>query len=310
MTVSLYRFKYQVSDRTVFAWSRLMRIRSFGLGATKPDTAPPLGADCHGVLLRSVPWPRDTPTVERTSHEGSSVLRYVVERFPRYYVDMANQDFEQYKAKFSAKTRATLGRKVRKFIESSGGDLHWECFSAPDDLERFWQLARAVSAKTYQERLLEAGLPEDASYRQQALQWASEDRLRAFLLFHRGQPVSYLFCPIRDGVVEYAYLGYDPSYQHLSAGTVLQWLALEKLFAERRYRFFDFTEGESQHKRLFSTGHLECANVALLHPTLSHRLLVASHRRFTQGVEALGRWLEQHDLKSRVRRWLRFGLQH
>jgi CelD/BcsL family acetyltransferase involved in cellulose biosynthesis len=231
-------------------------------------------------------------------------------RFPRYYIDMTNQDFQEYRAKFSAKTRSTLVRKIRKFSESNGGRLRWERFSAPEEVERFWHLAREVSAKTYQERLLEAGLPDDAGYRRQALQWAAQDRLRAFLLFHGEQPVSYLFCPIRDGIVEYAYLGYDPAFQHLSPGTVLQWLALESLFAERRFRFFDFTEGESPHKRLFSTGQVQCANVALLRPTLSHHLLVVSHVRFTQGVEAFGRWLERHDLKRRVRRWLRFRLQH
>ena len=46
---------------------------------------------------------------------------------------------------------------------------------------------------------------------------------------------------VREGIVDYAYLGYDPDYLHLSVGTVLQWLALDSLFAERRFRFFDFT---------------------------------------------------------------------
>src|SRR5690606_11591424 len=106
-----------------------------------------------------------------------------------------------------------------------------------------------------------------------------------------------------------AFLGYDPAYQRLSVGTVLQWLALESLFAERRYRYFDFTEGESEHKRLFATAHLECAHVALLRPTLANRLLVYSHRAFTQVAEAAGRWLERHNLKARARRWLRTGLR-
>jgi CelD/BcsL family acetyltransferase involved in cellulose biosynthesis len=103
------------------------------------------------------------------------------------------------------------------------------------------------------------------------------------------------------------YRGYDPDYLRLSVGTVLQWLAVESLFAEKRFRYFDFTEGESEHKRLFSTGHLDCANVALLRPTLANRMLAHSHLRFGRAVEALGKWLEAHDLKKRIRSWLRFG---
>lgn len=306
-SVRRFRFKYQLSDLTLFSWPRRLQVLAFGLDATPADELPELIHGSHGLLLRSVPIAADVPAVSRVTHEGRRLLRYVLQRFPRYYIAMAGQDFDAYKAKFSGKTRSTLNRKVRKFAEFSGGTLRWERFTTPDSLQRFWTLARQVSAITYQERLLDAGLPDDAGYRARAAEWAAQDQLRAFLLFHGERPVAYLFCPIRAGIVEYAFLGYDPAYQQLSVGTVLQWLALESLFAEGRYRYFDFTEGESEHKRLFGTGHRECANVALLRPTLLHRLLVASHMGFNQAVERLGRWMDKHGLKRRIRRVLRFG---
>ncbi len=315
MTIAAVYFRYQLSDWTLFSWPRHLQVRAFGLDAAPDVTLPPLAPGSHGLLLRSVPVsvdPSSSPssgmaTLGRVTHQGQSLLRYVMQRFPRYYIDMSGKDFEVYKAKFSGKTRSTLSRRVKKFAEACGGTLRWERFAAPEDLPRFWQHARAVSEKTYQERLLDAGLPDKADYLEQALRWAGQDQLRAFLLFDGECPVSYLFCPIHEGVVQYAYLGYDPAYKHLSVGTVLQWLALESLFQEGCYRSFDFTEGESEHKRLFGTDHLQCANVALLRPTLANRLLAHSHWRFTQAGDALGRWAERHGLKKRIRHWLRFG---
>ncbi len=302
-----YRFRYQLSYLTVFSWPRRLQVLGHELSL---DAAPPTltllpGSD--GFLLRAMPLPADAEPATAQDDRGRPLLRYTLQRFPRYYIDMHGQTFEAYKAKFSGKTRSTLSRKVRKFADHCGGELRWERFTRPEELERFWQLARQVSAKTYQERLLDAGLPDDPAYQADAAALAANDHLRAYLLFDGDRPVSYLFCPVRDGVVVYAYLGYDPEYQRHSVGTVLQWQALESLFAENRFRFFDFTEGESEHKRLFATGHVECANVALLTPTPMHRALVYSHRTFNRLAERLGDWLEQHDLKSRVRRWLKFG---
>jgi len=301
-------FRFQLSDWTLFSIHRRLQVRAFGVGdsVTELDQLPPLLPDTSGVMLRSLPVSTASVGIRELELGGQRLLSYVLQCFPRYYIDMS-QSFEDYKAKFSGKTRSTLGRKIRKFAELGGGQIRWERFTRADDLERFWQLARQVSIKTYQERLLDAGLPDDPAFFEQARRLADADNLRAFLLFDGERPVSYLFCPVREGIIEYAYLGYDPEYLRLSVGTVLQWLALESLFAEQRFHYFDFTEGESEHKRLFATGSVSCANIALLRPTLTNRLLAHSHHRFGRFTEALGGWLERHELKTRVKRWLRFG---
>jgi len=90
-------------------------------------------------------------------------------------------------------------------------------------------------------------------------------------------------------------------------GSVLQWLALESLFGERRFRYFDFTEGESKHKRFFATHHYNCANIALLKPTLRIKMIARAHDYFNRAIESLDRWLDKHNLRARTRRWLRSG---
>ena len=174
-------------------------------------------------------------------------------------------------------------------------------------MREFFALARTVSRKTYQERLLDAGIPESEAFLAQAETLAAEHRVRAYILFFGEKPVSYLYCPVRDGVVIYAYLGYDPDYMHLSVGTVLQWLAIEPLFEEAGLRYFDFTEGQSDHKRLFATHQRRCANVFLAKRTIRNTMIIYSHFAMARFSEWLGALLETFGVKARVRRLLRFG---
>jgi CelD/BcsL family acetyltransferase involved in cellulose biosynthesis len=214
-------------------------------------------------------------------------------------------DFAGYMAKFSGKTRSTLRRKQKKFETAAGGKIDWRCYRSPQEMAEFHALARQISRLTYQEKLFDAGIPEGEAFVAELQDAARRDVVRGFILFLEGQPVSYLYCPIEDGRVEYGFLGFDPKRAQLSPGTVLQMLALESLFAERRYRIFDFTEGEGEHKKLFSTGGVRCASVFYLKPTVRNRIVLHAHSvlsRVSQGFESL---IERLQLKKRLRRALR-----
>jgi CelD/BcsL family acetyltransferase involved in cellulose biosynthesis len=183
--------------------------------------------------------------------------------------------------------------------------LNWKAYSKPEEMADFLHHAGAVSRQSYQERLLDAGLPNTDAFAREVRQLAAADKLRAYVLFDGELPVSYLYCPADGDVLIYAYLGYDPRYASQSVGTVLQWLALEQLMTEGRFRFFDFTEGQSEHKRLFATHQRQCANVYFLRNTLRNRLLVRLHQASNASSAALGRWLERAGLKAKLKRWIR-----
>ena len=117
--------------------------------------------------------------------------------------------------------------------------------------------------------------------------------------------MAYLYLPVADDVLIYAYLGYDQALASLSPGTVLQMHALEALFVEQRFRYFDFTEGDGAHKALFGTDAVQCATVFLLKPTLANRALLAGHQAFNAAVEGSGAWLDRIGVKARVRKLLR-----
>jgi hypothetical protein len=300
--------KYYLSDWTLFSVSLPLQVRAERLIDEKlPVTTlmPPadeIGLNSQGFLIRGLSVASEIPVIK----QSGDYICYMQSKYDHCYIDL-NITFEDYQKKFSSKTRSTINRKVRKYAEHCGGAIVWKTYKLPSEMRDFFQLARTVSKLTYQERLLDAGLPYLEDFIQQAELLASEQRIRAYILFDGDQPVSYLYCPVYDNVLVYAYLGYDPSYMHLSVGTVLQWLALEELFGERRFRYFDFTEGQSDHKRLFATHQRQCANVFMLKNNLKNKVIVYTHRLTDCFSKWLGETLDRFGLKAKIKRFLRFG---
>jgi CelD/BcsL family acetyltransferase involved in cellulose biosynthesis len=234
----------------------------------------------------------------------------VPRQYERYFADLRTSH-EEYLKSFSRKSRSSLRRKVRKFEQASGGSIRWRCYRTPEEVEEFYVLARSVSARSYQERLLDAGLPDTDTFREGMMSAANDGKIRGYLIFLDGEVIAYLYCPIRDGVVQYAYLGYLLEFTDLSPGTVLLWLAMEALLKEGEHRVFDFTEGgdPSKHgqKRLFATGGVHCADIYVLRRNLSNTAIVLAHAGAEWTVERLGRLLDAVGVKRRTRsvvRWL------
>lgn len=300
-------FKFQLSDWTLFSVSLPLQVRAERpFDAISPDArklpAEKIAEGSQGFLIRGMPIPAVLPTISR----ADGYLCYIPLQYRHCYIDLG-LTFAGYQKQFSSKTRSTINRKIKKYSEYCGGSIAWKTYKSPGEMREFFRLARAVSKLTYQERLLDAGIPESAAFIQQAESLAADQRVRAYILFDGERPVSYLYCPVYDGVLIYAYLGYDPEYIKWSVGTVLQWLAIEQLFTEARFRYFDFTEGQSDHKRLFATHQQHCANVFFVKRTLSNTVLIYCHRFMDSSSAWLGSKLEQFGLKAKIKRLLRFG---
>jgi hypothetical protein len=260
-----------------------------------------LQPDLKGILIRS------QPVQERL--ERISVLedwiRYVPAQYQRFHVDLQGS-FSDYLKKFSPKSRSTLRRKVRRFIRFSQGRLDWQEFKKFEDMDEFYRLAREISKTTYQERLLDVGLPDDEDFRQQLNALARRDLIRGYILFHDGTPIAYLFCTVREGgILLYRYLGFDPQYQVWSPGTVLHYLVLEKLFNEGDLRMLDFTEGEGPQKRFFSTGSTRCADVFYFRRTGLNYFILYLHTAADLLSASIVRFLTWLGLKGPVKRLFR-----
>ncbi|MGJ8537519.1 MAG: GNAT family N-acetyltransferase, partial [Parasphingopyxis sp.] len=288
--------RFQIGARTMFSVRRRLVRVGLSLGEAMRGEAfetPGLNRADHGYLITSLREDRLAAIAAR--HPG--MLALVRQRYSRRYADMSGS-FDAYLATFSGKSRSTLRRKVRKFAEISGGELDIRIYQSAEEMAEFQALARRVSAKTYQERLLDAGLPDDPASKAEMIRAAARGEVRAWLLFVRNEPVSYLYAPADGDTLIYAYLGYDPDWARHSPGTVLQMEAMKQIIEEGRFRRFDFTEGDGQHKRLFATDGIACVDLLLLRKTLGNYLLASALAAFDRCVGfakglGLGKWVRR-----------------
>ena len=268
--------------------------------AALPEGVRRSGSD--GAMLRSHPTSGPRPRLR--IRDGWVCYRR--SQYRRYLVEFKGTH-QEYLAHFSPKARSTLLRKVRRFRDAAGVGEWFREYRTPEQLDEFYPLARSVSARTYQERLLDSGLPDDREFRERMRELAALDRVRAYLLFAGPQPVAYLYCPATQDsrILLYEYLGYDAGYASLSPGTVLQHLALERLFAEGTWRFFDFLEGETQEKRQFATCSVPCADLFYLRSSIRNTMLVLAHMAMESAADAAGGFLERVGAKRMIKQWIR-----
>lgn len=271
-------------------------------GILSDDKMPSVSKKASGVFFSSHPTSGLLPKMSFC--EGH--IRYVPSQYRRFYTDLTGT-FDDYEKKFSAKTRVNLKKKIRKFTEASGGKIKWSVSRTPVELLEFYKYARQISSMTYQEKLLDAGIPTGDDFQQKMLALAAQGQARGYLLFLNDEPIAYVYCPIEDGVVIYLSVGYDPKYREHSPGTVLQYLLLESLFAEKKFRIFDFTEGEGPHKEFFSTGSVPCADVYFFNLTVRNSLLIGIHYLLMVTSSLTVKILKKLGLHRRVKELIRFG---
>jgi CelD/BcsL family acetyltransferase involved in cellulose biosynthesis len=277
--------RLQIGARTLLTIPRRLVRVAWSLDdvlAGRMRSLPALGTG-DGYLVTSVP----AALLGTLSTAG--FLIHIRQRYTRWHTDLT-AGHAAWSAQLSSNARASLRRKAKRL--ASGGGLDVRAYRTPAELAVFQTLARPLSAMTYQERLLDAGLPNTPAFQALSTLLAEQGAVRAWLLFHQGVPIAYLWCAAEGDTLRYDYVGHDASFAHLSPGTVLHAEALRMLF-EDRFARFDFTEGDGQHKRQFATGGTPCADVLLLRPTLVNRgvslalaafdALVATAKRVARG---------------------------
>jgi len=202
------RLAYRVGDLSLFSLRFNAFVCNEHFADAKPDglLSPPPELYQSGAqvfLGRSQPVTRPLPIISREN----GWLRYVPRQYRRYYVELSGS-FEHYLGRFSSKTRSTLKRKVRKLVEAGGGKTDVREYRTPEELALFFPIALELSGKTYQDRLLDCGLPKDDGFRRNALATAAEGGVRAYVLFLGGSPAAYIFSPLRRGILSYDYVGF------------------------------------------------------------------------------------------------------
>lgn len=258
----------------------------------------------HGLdvaFVRSCPLPGPLPRLSRMG----GFIRYLKAEYRHYYIQRRGT-FEEYLSAFNARTRATILRKVRKFESIYGSDNTFHEYAKPEEVAEFWPYARQTSARTFQERMLGQGLPNDSAFRSTIEALARLNSVRGYLLFAGSRPVSYVFGPVLDNrIFLYDFVGYDPAFARLSPGIVLQYYIIRRMFQEQRLEIYDLCVGEGEHKRIFANACKTCGDIMFLNASPKYLTAVAidfllqTTSRYTVAL------LDQLHLKSTVKKKIR-----
>jgi CelD/BcsL family acetyltransferase involved in cellulose biosynthesis len=232
-------------------------------------------------------------------------VRYTVATDNHYYIELDHSSFEEYLRRLSRHHRHEIQRKLRRYLQASGGAIEFRRYSTPQDARTFYALARPLSAKTYQDRLLRRGLPDTDTFRAELDEHAARGTMRGYLLFHREQPVAFGYCTALGDCLRFGFTGYDPALAAWSPGIVLVHEMLRSIAGEGRFAVLDFGSGEAQYKRLFATASQLCATVFFFRPTLGYLITVLAHRCCIAGSDGCAAAAERLGIKAGLKRLLR-----
>lgn len=301
--VAAAALNFRIGARTVLRVRRTMVPVAMSLDDARDGQLPPLPSlpdEAQGYIVTSLPEDR----LEAMTQASGGMIGFVRQRYMRYFADLTGT-YDGYLGTLSSSARQGVKRKAKKVAQVSGGQLDVRRFRTPAELQVFHGIARAIAVNTYQEKLMGEGLPGTPEFVRTMLADAAADAVRAWLLYIGDQPAAYLYCPAQGETLIYEYVGHDPAFNDLSPGAVLQMEAFRELFEEGRFARFDFTEGEGQHKRQFSTDGVACLDLLLLRPSLSNRAAttaLGSFNRAVAGGKALVEAAGLDQLSKKLRR--------
>ena len=301
--VAAAALNFRIGARTVLRVKRTLVPVAMSLDAAREGrlpSLPPLPDEAQGYVVTSLPEDR----LEAMTRASGGMIGFVRQRYMRYFADLTGT-YDGYLAMLSSSARQGVKRKAKKVAQASGGKLDVRRFRTAAELQEFHGIARGIAVNTYQEKLMGEGLPGTPEFVRTMLEKAAADEVRAWLLYIGGQPVAYLYCPAHGETLIYEYVGHDPAFNDLSPGAVLQMEAFRELFEELKFARFDFTEGEGQHKRQFSTDGVACLDLLLLRPSLSNRaatMALGGFNRAVAGGKALADAAGLDGLSKKLRR--------
>jgi len=231
-----------------------------GLEKMRPPLEEMKASGFTKALTYSYPVARKMPRI--SFRQG--YICFSLKHFKRLYIDTQGT-FEEYSTRFKSKTLSTIRRKTKKVANSCESGNFFKVFTTPDEISEFIKIAREISRKTYQFRLLNQGLQDNDRYMKDYLLKAENQKIVGMILYAEDTPVAYNLCPIYgDGVMIYYYTGFDPDYREYSPGTVLQYQTIQTAFELDQVKYYDFCSGEGQHKEMFADKFKYCADIIYL----------------------------------------------
>lgn len=235
-------------------------------------------------------------------------LYYVVQNGPLYQHRSIAFDgtYDDYLAGLGTKTRADLSRTRRRFNDKTGGKFETRCFTKPEEVETFIADAAKVSSRTYQFKLLGAGLRncealEDRFDRMARLGW-----FRSYVLYVDGEPVAFQVGYVFNKTFSAQDIGYDPAFSKLQTGIFLHTEIVSDLLSRPgEVTSWDFGNLDTIHKQRLSN-RSELSGFFYLVPKGPRGAAISISMNCMNAASAgLGRLLDKFKLRQKIRKFLR-----
>ena len=228
--------------------------------------------------------------------------------YARRFIDLP-RTYDAYLAKFSAKTRSTFKRKIKKLGEAAGSVAELRTYRDSDQIDAFLDAAIEVSKTTYQWNFLGIGLRDRARLERQCRFAAREGWLRCYVLWSGGAPIAFLYGLVARSTYYYIDVGFDPAWSKYSAGLVLNLLMIEDLITQPGApKQLDFMYGDMWYKEHLSTRSRMERHFYLIPRTAWGTSVAITLRSIDGAVEGSAALLDRLGLKDKIRRLIRRNL--
>jgi hypothetical protein len=257
----------------------------------------------HALALHEVPtesalW----RAVAAKSARGFDTIER--ERDVHHVIDLPSS-LDEYRARFSSKTRGTWTRKVRK-LESEHGPLSVRLYSEPHEVLELLTTVEPVARLTYHYHLLGRDLsPANTRLLRNLKRWARRGWLRGYVLSAGTRPVAYAIGSLSRRRYSYDLPGYDPALSSASPGILLLLRMIDDLIESRAADLLDFGGGHADYKQLLATRSFPEISALLVRRRPYAHGIAHLHRGMTAGARGVARVMERFALKSRIKSWMR-----
>jgi hypothetical protein len=231
-------------------------------------------------------------------------IRYLAERVSHHWIEIRGT-YDAFVKELRPKVRHELRRKINRLSERLKEGLSYREFRTRDEMEGFHKLALQVSEKTYQEKLLHAGLPGGEQFLERLQALADRGQVRGYLLFDGAKPIAFGYCEAQGLALLYVHTGYDQDYRQWSPGIVMLGRMLESLFAEGHFRLLDLDWGDAQWKHDFATNTSRGGRVLFFRLTARNLVMVLAHSLDRTTSAFLVRLLARVGVKDKLKRFFR-----
>jgi hypothetical protein len=211
---------------------------------------------------------------------------------------------DEYWKKFNSATRGKIKRKTKLL-----SDCRVERITRPFQIPEFLNAAQQISKQTWQNDLLGLRIQNDDFELQLFTFLATQDALRAYLVWDKDTPISFCIGNQFNGVFNYEEVGYNRDYSKKSPGQYLVIKMLEDMYEHERPAIFDFGGGHADYKRMFGTQVSESGNIWLLRPGLRSKMIMSYFNGRRAVTQYARRTLDKLGLLDRLRKITRRGLK-